>query len=191
MGEQAPGIWRFGNIALDEPRSQLLVSGQPVALDRSSYDILLALMRHSGEVVTKQELLEAGWPGRIVSENSLAKAVSRLRQALGGDAEVLRVVHGYGYRLATNVVFEAQPAAAVAAPPAPGHMHPGDAIHERPGWQLVRRLGDEGSTAVWLAGDDQGQHRVFRFAGDEAGVHRIKREIAMARYLRSASEGFA
>ncbi|HEX5741111.1 MAG TPA: winged helix-turn-helix domain-containing protein, partial [Pilimelia sp.] len=78
MGEHAPGIWRFGAVELDEGLAALRVAGRDVPLDRSSYDILLALLRHGGEVVTKDELLDAGWPGRVVSENSLAKAVSRL-----------------------------------------------------------------------------------------------------------------
>ena len=90
----APGIWRFGAVALDEQLAELRVAGQRIDLDRSSYDVLLTLLRHAGEVVTKDELLEAGWPGRVVSENSLAKAVSRLRQALGEDARALRSVHG-------------------------------------------------------------------------------------------------
>ena len=66
------GVWRFGAVALDEQLAELRVAGQPIELDRSSYDVLLTLLRHAGEVVTKDELLEAGWPGRVVSENSLA-----------------------------------------------------------------------------------------------------------------------
>ena len=95
-GDAAPGVWRFGAAVLDEQRAELRVAGTVADLDRSSYDVLLALLRHAGEVVTKDELLEAGWPARVVSENSLAKAVSRLRQALGADAGALRSVHGYG-----------------------------------------------------------------------------------------------
>ena len=91
---------------LNEQQAELRIGGTAVELDRSSYDVLLALLRHAGEVVTKEELLEAGWPGRVVSENSLAKAVSRLRQALGDQGAHVRAVHGYGYRLAVPVSFQ-------------------------------------------------------------------------------------
>ena len=101
------GVWRYGDCELDERVATLRVGTAAVELDRSSYDVLLALLRHAGEVVTKDELLEAGWPGRVVSENSLAKAVSRLRHALGPDGEAIRAVHGYGYRLAAAVAFHA------------------------------------------------------------------------------------
>ena len=108
------GSWRFGAAELDAQVAALRVDGAAVDLDRSSYDVLLALLRHAGEVVTKDELLEAGWPGRVVSENSLAKAVGRLRQALGADGRAIRAVHGYGYRLATAVDYRPAHAGAVA-----------------------------------------------------------------------------
>src|SRR5687768_14673487 len=60
-----PGLWCFGQAVLDEQVAVLRVSGTPVELDRSAYDVLLALLRHAGEIVTKDELLDAGWPGRI------------------------------------------------------------------------------------------------------------------------------
>src|SRR3546814_9490981 len=53
-------------------------------------------------LVRSDRLLEAGWPGRVVHENSLAKAIGRLRKALGADGEALETVHGYGYRLAAE-----------------------------------------------------------------------------------------
>ena len=135
LDQQAqPGVWRFGQAALDEQVAALRVAGTQVELDRSAYDVLLALLRHAGEIVTKDELLEAGWPGRVVSENSLAKAISRLRQALGEDGESLRVVHGYGYRLAVAVSFQAVPAEKVTAHPhAAEHLHEGDRLPHRPG----------------------------------------------------------
>jgi TolB-like protein/DNA-binding winged helix-turn-helix (wHTH) protein/Tfp pilus assembly protein PilF len=110
--------WRFGTAVLDERASTLEVGGAAVALDRSGYGLLVHLVRHSGQVVGKDELLRAGWPGRVVSENSLAKAIGRLRVALEDpDGEIIRVVHGYGYKLVAEVASEAAPAVA-ASPPA-------------------------------------------------------------------------
>lgn len=179
-----PGQWRFGDVVLDERLATLRVGGEAVPLDRSGYDVLLALLRHAGEVVTKDELLEAGWPGRVVSENSLAKAVGRLRQALAGDGARIRVVHGYGYRLAAEVAFEAAGGAA-AAPAAVGHLHPGDPLPHRPGWRLLRRLGEGRAGTTFLARSGTGEERAVKFARDEAGLRSLKREISLARYIRS------
>ena len=120
--------WRLGEIEIDTVRAQVRRSGRLLALDRSGYDLLLHLVEHAGEVVGKEDLLRAGWRGRVVSESSLAKAIGKLRKALGDeDADLIRVVHGYGYRLVGTALALA-PAASVpadgiasaaTAPPAP------------------------------------------------------------------------
>jgi DNA-binding response OmpR family regulator len=93
---------RFRNVVFDAERGRLTVAGRQVALDRSSAAILRVLVSEAGKEVHKDRLLEAGWSGRVVHENSLAKAISRLRQAFGAQADALETVHGYGYRLAAE-----------------------------------------------------------------------------------------
>lgn len=95
-------VSRFGQVEFDAARGRLSVAGRPVALDRSCAAILSALINDAGREVDKDQLLEAGWPGRVVHENSLAKAIGRLRRALGADGQALETVHGYGYRLAAD-----------------------------------------------------------------------------------------
>lgn len=96
-------MFRFGQVEFDEVRGRLRVAGRAIELDRPCLSILAVLVREAGKDIDKDRLLEAGWPGRIVHENSLAKAVSRLRRALGEDGEALETVHGRGYRLAAEV----------------------------------------------------------------------------------------
>ncbi len=99
--------WRFGHVQFDEIHTKLCADGRWVELDRSSHALLAYFVRHPGELVHKDTLLDAGWSGRIVAENTLAKAISRLRHLIGDDhGEVLRVVHGYGYRLVADVASE-------------------------------------------------------------------------------------
>ena len=191
--EQAqPGRWRFGQILLDEQLASLQVGSGKIEIDRSSYDVLLALLRHAGEVVTKEELLEAGWPGRVVSENSLAKAISRLRLALGEDAASIRAVHGYGYRLATSVRFEPATAAqAIAHPHDAGHLHEGDPLPHRPDWRLEKRLGQGGDGVIFLARSRFDELRAVKFASSEVGLRSLKREIALTRYIRAVKPDLA
>ncbi|HBK45373.1 MAG TPA: hypothetical protein DDZ67_02835 [Xanthomonadaceae bacterium] len=180
------GIWQFGAAVLDEQVAELRVSERVVDLDRSSYDVLLALLRHTGEVVTKEELLEAGWPDRMVSENSLAKAISRLRAALGSEGAALKAVHGYGYRLAATVAFTAVPHAQVEAhPQQPGRLREGDNLPYRPGWRLRQPLGEGSAGVIWLAVADDGETRAIKFAASEAGLRSLKREIGLSRYIQA------
>ena len=181
-----PGIWRFGRSEVDERLALLTVDGHPAPLDRSSYDVLLTLLRHAGEVVGKDELLDAGWPGRVVSENSLAKAVGRLRQALGEDAHSLKVVHGYGYRLVARVRYEAVPASHVQTHPHQAErLRAGDALPHRPGWTLVRRLGEGSAGVTYLAHSALGEERAIKLATGEPGLRSLRREIALERYMQA------
>ena len=126
------GIWRFADAELHETEGRLVVGGQCHSLERSSHEILRYLLAHAGEVVSKEELLHAGWPGRVVAENSLAKAISRLRTALGPSGEALRVVHGYGYRLNGPARFTA------ATATQPGQAAPEPSPDDRAGPERER-----------------------------------------------------
>jgi DNA-binding response OmpR family regulator len=132
---------RFGEVMFDAARGRLSVGGRPVELDRSSAAILKVLLSEAGAEVGKDRLLEAGWPGRLVHENSLAKAISRLRHALGDEAEALETVHGYGYRL------QVEPRDAAGLLPATGSRR----LFR---WPVLVALAFavSASAAVWLAG---------------------------------------
>lgn len=88
-----------GYITHDRERGVLALDGRDLDLDRSSRAILLSLVEADGEAVGKAELLKAGWPDRIVHENSLAKAIGRIRTALGEEASRIEAIYGRGYVL--------------------------------------------------------------------------------------------
>lgn len=119
-------IWRFGSAEFAETVAVLTIADDAVELDRNCAMILACLLEGRGAVVKKEQLLEVGWPGRIVHENSLAKAISRLRKALGEYGVALESVYGLGYRLVVAAQVEspadtAPPPVATHAPiPAPG-----------------------------------------------------------------------
>ncbi len=100
-------IWHFAGCALDERELQLRVRGRLVGLERKPAQLLLHLLKHAGERVSKSALLDAIWPDRFVSEASLTKAMALLRGALGpAAAGAIRTEHGYGYRLVARVRVE-------------------------------------------------------------------------------------
>lgn len=109
-------MWRFGDVEFDEGRGTLSVAGNAIELDRSSRAILSLLLHEAGTQVSKERLLAAGWPDRIVHENSLAKAIGRLRQVLGEQGAALESVYGYGYKLNVAPSRAPDPALALASP---------------------------------------------------------------------------
>lgn len=186
--ERAPiRTWRFGQVVVDERGGTVAVAGTEAMLDQSGYQLLLALLRHAGEVVTKEELFEIGWPGRVVADNTLTKSISRLRTALGIDGATIGAVYSYGYRLSAQVNVEVADAHAgassTASAPATPPLRIGDGVPRRAGWKLVERLGAGACGTAYLARDNDGQARVFKFADGERGLRGLRREVALNRYL--------
>src|SRR5579864_6580769 len=97
--ENTGRVWQFADCEFDELSRELRVRGKRVELEAKPLDILLQLLLHPGEVVTKEELLEAVWPSVMVVDGSLATAVSKLRKVMG-DEQVILTVPRIGYRLA-------------------------------------------------------------------------------------------
>jgi DNA-binding winged helix-turn-helix (wHTH) protein len=99
-------VYRFGPFELDSSRSRLVRDGEPVPLPDRQLDILLLLAANAGRVVSKDALIEAGWKGIAVSDNSIEQAISSLRKALGnqpGGEAYIETSARRGYRLAAAV----------------------------------------------------------------------------------------
>src|SRR5205809_44080 len=91
--------WRFGRVSFDEQTLELTVDGRVVELEPRPLEVLRYLLGRPNQVVTKDDLAAACWPGRILSDTVLSKTLSKLRAALDDNTQTLiRTVHGYGYR---------------------------------------------------------------------------------------------
>ena len=155
--------WSFSDREFDESRLELRVHGKPVELELKPLEILVQLLHHAGEVVTKDQLLDAVWPGLAVVEGSLTTAVYKLRQALGDkDSSIIATVPRVGYRLAASVKTEAGRAAAL---PAVLRLQAGMPVPGRAQWLLARPLEASPHSEVWLAENPKiHDRRVFKFA---------------------------
>jgi DNA-binding winged helix-turn-helix (wHTH) protein/Flp pilus assembly protein TadD len=98
--------YRFGPFLVDRTRYQVRRDDAVVTLTPKLLDLLLHLIDHAGALVTKEELLDALWPGANVTDNALAQAVSELREALGDEAgtpQFIKTVARRGYRFIAPV----------------------------------------------------------------------------------------
>ncbi len=186
-------LWRFSGCEFDDLKRELRVGGRLVDVEVKPLDVLLQLLLRPGEVVTKEELLDAVWPGTQVVEGSLPTAVSKLRRALRPHEDLIITVPRAGYRLsATSVRCEAAPV--------PSWLNltltVGETVPSRPLWRLERRLAQSPFREVWLCSNPKtSESRVFKFARDGNGLQSLKREVALARLLRrnggaSVEDGF-
>jgi adenylate cyclase len=116
-------IHRFEDCELDEERFELRRGGRPQKVEPQVFEILRYMVRRHGQFVGKQELHDAIWRGRVVSDSTVAGAIKAARRAIGDDGtaqRLLRTVHGRGFSFVGPVV----PA---VAPPADGSGSRGDA----------------------------------------------------------------
>src|SRR5215831_10544598 len=97
----ASEVYEFGDFTLDASERRLSRSGQVVPLEPKAHDLLVALLRAGGHLVTKRELLELVWPESFVEEGILAVHISALRKALGdAGRQYIETVPRAGYRFA-------------------------------------------------------------------------------------------
>lgn len=176
-------VWHFAGAEFDEASWVLRVGGAQVALEGKPLEVLHELLLRAGEVVTKDEILDAVWPGVTVVEGSLATAVSKLRKAFGTRQEnIIETVPRVGYRLGCSVRVES-----VDAPLAARFAFaPRDEVPGRSQWKLERPLGESGAHDVWLARHAKtGEQRVFKFADAPDRLRSLKREAALSRVVFS------
>jgi DNA-binding winged helix-turn-helix (wHTH) protein/Flp pilus assembly protein TadD len=112
--------YQIADLTLDVDAVSLLRDGEPVALPRLSFDLLVVLVRRAPSVVGFEELIETVWAGTAVSDETLTQRVALLRRALGDEAKnprYLRAVRGRGYQLVPEVRMVIEEEIAPLAPP--------------------------------------------------------------------------
>ncbi|MBA4284788.1 MAG: hypothetical protein C0434_04580 [Xanthomonadaceae bacterium] len=181
---QSGARWQFGEFELNERRMELRRNGELVKLESKPLNLLMVFLRNPGELITKDDLVNALWPNGIANDGMLSNCVAKLRRELrDDDATLIKTVFRFGYR------FDAEPRRihdeipAVAPPKL--SFNPGDSPPMRPNWRLVRRLGLSGDS--WLAEHAKSRaRRVFKFSNEPAGLSALKREVTVYRLLRES-----
>jgi Tol biopolymer transport system component/DNA-binding winged helix-turn-helix (wHTH) protein len=99
-------LYIFGSFTLDPVVGLLRQNGTVIPLPNKSFDLLAILAKRRGQLVAKEELLDALWPNVAVEENNLARHISNLRKVLDDDRtdhEFIVTVPGRGYRFVALV----------------------------------------------------------------------------------------
>lgn len=113
-------FYEFGPFRLDVERRRLLRGDHPVSLSARTFDTLLALVEHRGELVEKDALMSAVWPDTAVEEGNLTQHISLLRKALGEQ----RAEHLYVATVARRGYRFVSPVRTIGAVPQRASTHP-------------------------------------------------------------------
>ncbi|TZF86985.1 winged helix-turn-helix domain-containing protein, partial [Cognatilysobacter lacus] len=104
-----PAIYRFGDVCVDTQACLVTRAGEPQPLEPKAYAVLITLLRHAGELVPRETLLDAVWGHRHVTPGVLTRSIAQLRHALGDDPHVPRYIrtrHALGYSFVATLEFE-------------------------------------------------------------------------------------
>ncbi|WP_342076103.1 winged helix-turn-helix domain-containing protein [Yoonia sp. SS1-5] len=112
--------WEFLGFTLDKNRAELVGPDGVVHVERVPLEVLVHLIENADKVISRDDLIDAVWDGRIVSDATISTAVKQARKAVndtGTDQAVIRTVHGRGFRFVAE--FQDATAPATASTPHP------------------------------------------------------------------------
>jgi len=102
-------IYRFDDFELDTALIELRERGESVSIEPQVFALICFLVENRERVVTKEEIIQQIWSGRIISDSALSSRIKSARRALCDDGHaqtVIRTVHGVGFRFMRDVATD-------------------------------------------------------------------------------------
>lgn len=120
-------IYRFDGFELDRGTMELRGAGALVAIEPQVFALLLLLVENRERMVSRDEIIEKVWDGRVVSDSALDSRIKSARRAIGDDGRAqrcIRTIHGRGFRFVAEVQEGETRVAVVVEPVAPPPIMP-------------------------------------------------------------------
>jgi TolB-like protein len=188
---------------LNVRRRELWRGVELVKLEPQVFDLLAYLVQHRDRVVGKDDLLEAVWRGRIVSDSALAARINSARRALGDDGErqrLIRTLPRKGFRFVAEITETPDGAdSRRAAPPGAAGLGPSLTLPDKPSVAVLPfvNIGGDPEQAHFTAGMVEeiitalcrvrwllviARNSSFTYKGQTVDVRQVGRELGV-RYL--------
>jgi DNA-binding winged helix-turn-helix (wHTH) protein/tetratricopeptide (TPR) repeat protein len=104
--------YRFGHFRINPSQQVLIKNEQKIVIGTKPYYLLMVFLKNHGKILKKDEIIEAVWPGQIVTDAALTKQIVRLRKLIedtDSSSPMIETHRGVGYRFAGNVeLYEMQ-----------------------------------------------------------------------------------
>ncbi len=150
--------WTFDGYLVDEKRAEIVGPEGLVHVERLPFRLLVHLISNSERVIAREELIDAIWGGRFVSEATISTAIKQARKAVGDDGSkqaAIKTVHGLGYRFVADLE-EIPPAMRADIAKSEGSNQlsrpPSDSATPQPGLTVVKfQMARMHESMEWLA----------------------------------------
>jgi TolB-like protein len=99
-------IYRFNNCTLDTEKYLLSITDAPISIEPLAFDLLVYLLKNRERVVSREELLDKLWKGKVVTDSALGARLKDARKAVqdsGASQSVIKTIHGRGYQFVALV----------------------------------------------------------------------------------------
>src|ERR1700754_4052016 len=99
-------LYRFADFEIDLSQQELRRLGTSIHIEPQVFDLIVHLVRNHDRIVSKDELIETIWNGRIISEAALSSRINGARRALGDngtDQAFIKTLHKRGFRFVGDV----------------------------------------------------------------------------------------
>ena len=201
----------FADCVLDPDRRELTRAAEAVAVGPQVFDLLLYLIQNRDRVVSKDDILEAIWGSRIVSESTLTSHINAVRKAIGDSGEeqhLVRTVPRKGFRFVGDVreaqspdsppangddaaPVPARPALALPTKPSiavlPFQNLSGDPEQDYFADGVVEEIITELSRARWLF--VIARNSSFTYQGRAVDVKQVGQELGVGYVLEGSAQG--
>ncbi|MEM9532187.1 MAG: tetratricopeptide repeat protein [Pseudomonadota bacterium] len=185
-------------VEIDTAAREVRLAGQPRPLEPRAFEALVYLIENRGRTVSKQDLLDAVWQGRVVTDSVLTQAIAKCRRVLeDSDSKLIKTVHRVGYRFdgPTMVAPNDQPRdglpaqtleVVLAVTGADAHRLASLGRETQPGAETLacESVADAVALAMELQGQDCvggiGVHAGTVSAGEGAAVENVAAQLALA-----------
>ena len=118
--------FRFAGFEIDVARQELRRAGAVVPIEPQVFDLIVYLVQHRDRIVSKDDLIETIWQGRVVSEAAVSSRISAARRALGdsgNDQGLIRTLRKRGFRFVGEIVEISSAPIAMAGGQLPDTRH--------------------------------------------------------------------
>ncbi|HEX6260720.1 MAG TPA: winged helix-turn-helix domain-containing protein, partial [Woeseiaceae bacterium] len=105
-------IYRFDSFELDTDRYELRAAGRSVPLEPQVFALISYLVSNPERMISREELIEKVWSGRVVSDSAISSRIKKARKALGDDGRsqrLIHTVHGQGFRFIGDLAVDGTP----------------------------------------------------------------------------------